>query len=516
MKRRSRFIFLAITILLTLPALWGILHPGFFLSDDGNWMVIRFSAFYESLRNGQFPVRFLSRLNYGYGYPVADFLYPLFMYLGVPIYALGFSFVSTIKIIFAASMILSSIFSFLWLRRFFDNIPSLVGSLVYAYAPYHLFNLYNRGSIGEVLALAIIPFIFWQIERNSLIWSAIGISLLILSHNTLAVLFLSVVLLYMFFNIFTAARNRRILIYQYTSILALGLALSAFFWIPAIYDLQYTVFSKTQISDWNKYFSDVSLIGFTAVFVIILTLVLTLIGKIEVKKHKITSLFFIICIASIFFASSISAGFWNILPVSFIQFPFRFLSLTILCISFLVACSVSVVKNTTRLVMVITVFFLTLVSAWPFLFPTSYQYHPDSFYSTNQDSTTVKNEYMPKWVKNLPNSYDSKAEVLDGQEKLNILEVNLNKISIQAYLPVRRVIQVNTVYFPGWNAVVNGKSAPIDYTSNGLIRIDVPYGSSNIDVKFSETPIRAFADIISIVGLLLVFILLVRRKYKKS
>ncbi|MCL4354272.1 hypothetical protein M1349_02245, partial [Patescibacteria group bacterium] len=177
MKKRSNLIFLGLTILIATPALVGIFHPGFFASDDGNWMVIRFSAFYEALRNGQFPVRFLPRLNQGFGYPVADFLYPLFMYLGVPIHILGFNFVNTVKVILALSVVFSSIFTFLWLRKMFDNLSSFIGAAFYTLFPYHLYDIYKRGSVGEVLALAIAPFIFWQIERGNYLLTSLGISL---------------------------------------------------------------------------------------------------------------------------------------------------------------------------------------------------------------------------------------------------------------------------------------------------------------------------------------------------
>ncbi|MBI5019227.1 hypothetical protein HZB58_03065 [Candidatus Gottesmanbacteria bacterium] len=56
--------------------LYPLMRPGFFVSDDGEWMIIRLSAFYQSLADGQFPVRYLGRLNNSYGYPVANFLYP--------------------------------------------------------------------------------------------------------------------------------------------------------------------------------------------------------------------------------------------------------------------------------------------------------------------------------------------------------------------------------------------------------------------------------------------------------
>src|SRR2546421_9202065 len=61
----------------------------FFFNDTATTEIYTLSlhdALPISLRHGQFPVRFLPRLNHGYGYPVADFLYPLFMYIGVPLY----------------------------------------------------------------------------------------------------------------------------------------------------------------------------------------------------------------------------------------------------------------------------------------------------------------------------------------------------------------------------------------------------------------------------------------------
>src|SRR5689334_16871102 len=81
--------------------------PGFFVSDDGGWMIIRLSAFSQSFREGQFPVRFLGRLNHNYGYPVSNFLYPGFLYAGSVIHAVGFSFTDTVKLIFGSSIVVS-------------------------------------------------------------------------------------------------------------------------------------------------------------------------------------------------------------------------------------------------------------------------------------------------------------------------------------------------------------------------------------------------------------------------
>src|SRR5258706_1075258 len=95
-----------------------LLHKGFFVTDDGDWMIIRLSAFFQSLREGQFPVRFLGRLNNSFGYPVANFLYPGFLYIGSLIHLLGFSFENSVKLILGGSVIVGTVFTFLWLRKY--------------------------------------------------------------------------------------------------------------------------------------------------------------------------------------------------------------------------------------------------------------------------------------------------------------------------------------------------------------------------------------------------------------
>src|SRR5689334_11931970 len=105
LNKVPKLFFIVGIVILTFPAVIGLFHPGFFVTDDGTWMVIRLSAFFEALRHGQFPTRLLPRLVSGYGYPVADFLYPLFLYLGSFIHVLGFSFVGSVKIIFGLSLI---------------------------------------------------------------------------------------------------------------------------------------------------------------------------------------------------------------------------------------------------------------------------------------------------------------------------------------------------------------------------------------------------------------------------
>ena len=160
-------------------------------------------------------------------------------------------------------------------------------------------------------------------------------------------------------------------------------------------------------------------------------------------------------------------------------------------------------KSTKKYILVVIYFVLIFVSSYAFLFPKSFQYLPETFYSTSQDTTTIKNEYMPKWVKNIPVSrYKSKVEVLNGKEIPAILFQKANKTSFNVFLEKSRMVQINTVYFPGWKAYVNGKEAKINYDNDqGLITFNLEKGENNVKVYFTETPVRLFSDLLSIIGI---------------
>ena len=513
-KKKTNLIFLIFVILISLPSIFGLIHQGFPLTDDGNWMIIRFSAFYEALRSGEFPVRFLTRLNNGFGYPVSNFLYPLFMYLGSPIHVLGINFVDTIKIILVSSLIFSSIFTFFWLRKIFDNIASFVGSILYVLFPYHLYDVYKRGSVGEVLALTIVPFVLWQVERKSILLTSIGISLLVLSHNTLALLFIPLIFLY------TLLKDKKLLKFILLTIF-FGMGMSSFFWIPAIYDTRFTVFSKTKVSEYYNYFINLNnfdVLGIVSVVLIFSSLMLLLINK-KTNKNKLFLFSTITSFLILFLVTPVSNILWQVFPITnLIQFPFRLLSILMIILTFQVGFLISNLNKVYKTVVVFIFLALIFISAKPHLSVNNYQYYPDSFYSTNMDTTTVKNEYMPRWVKEKNLKFTpQRVENLNGEEKINVAKVSPREIVFNTFLTEERTLQINLVYFPGWNAYVNGIKDKINYENDGLIKLNLQKGQNNVKVVFEETNMRILSDflsIISIAGLLILVFSIRAKKFK--
>lgn len=504
MKNKNIFIILiAISLLSIIP----LLHKGFFVSDDGEWMIIRFSAFHQALVSGQFPVRFLPRLYFGYGYPVANFLYPGFMYLAEIPKLLKISFANSIKIILGFSMIFSSLFSFLWLSKKFDKISSFFGALIYLYTPYHLFDLYKRGSVGEILSFSVLPFVLWQIERGDVFWISIGFSLLLIAHNTLAILFGLIIFLYSLLKV-VENKNKKVM-YQLVCSAIFGFGISAFFWLPAIYDLQFTIFSKTNVSDYAKYFANFELVGLSALLIFSAVIVLHK----KIKQDSFSKMFLTLGVLSTFFAIGMSNPLWKIMPTSVIQFPFRFLSVTTVSLSYLLASILGVMPQKKKLAFGAVVLLIALFSSRRYMMPSQYVDRDGGFYSTNEDSTTVQNEYLPKWV-----------QVKAQERSINKIELSsgilsLGKTSASKYIfsvssEKDTDVTIHTFYFPGWGILVNGKKMDLKIDKYGQIHFMVKKGVSFVTVYFSETPLRAFADLVSLASFLSLIIF--RLKYKNG
>jgi hypothetical protein len=506
-QNKKNLYLLLLFFIAVLPAILPILQKGFFVTDDAEWMIIRLSAFYQALSDGQFPVRFLGRLNHEYGYPVATFLYPAFLYIGSAVYLLKIGIVEATKIVLGHSMVLSFLFTFFWLRKLYDKTASFFGAFFYLYAPYHLFDLYKRGSVGEVLALAVVPFVFWQFERRSIFFSATGIGLLILSHNSLAMFFLPVIVLYMLFELLRA-KEKKYRFFRHIAALTLGAGLSAFFWIPAFFELQYTRFSETKISNPFEYFASSELIGYSTLLVLMIAGVLFIKKKSQIKEYQTALLLFMVSVIAIFLSSELSSLLWTVMPVGFVQFPFRLLSVMLICVSFLTAFVFSNLRGISKKIFVVVLLALLSISAYQYITTVEYFDKDEGFYVTNSATTTVHDEYMPLWVKEKPvQRPDEKVEIVKGEGKIIDIVYDNKNISFGTDLTTDATVQVNVIYWPGWKARIDGKASGISYSNGGgLMRVDVPGGAHKVALSFGETQLRLISDTISMVSVAALFV----------
>lgn len=472
-------LFFLLGIVVVFPVVSNLLRPGYFTSDDGEWMVVRFSSFYEELRHGQFPVRYLHRLNYGYGYPVATFLYPGFMYVASVFKVIGFGFMSSVKLVFIVSIVSAFAGSFLWLTTHFTKKSAFFGSLLFIYHPYFLYDVYKRGSVGEVLAMGVLPVVLYFLSKRAFVPAAFATAFLIVSHNTLALFFIPLVIAY--------AAVIQLGWKWLTTYLLLSLGISSFFWVPALSELPLTVFRQTTVSNWHNYFvTDIFLVGIVPGILGLVTVACSY----KERKHFLVWLFVAILVSGIALSLPVSSFLWNWLPLGkLVQFPFRFLSLVVPAVAFCGAYVSDYLKKSPYQTAIV-VFLATSTIVLSFRYSTYHQKDVDDlYYQTNEATTTVQHEYMPVWVTTIPNThYNSYALVKSPG-----------------------TVQLSTIYWPGHHVLVNGIEVAATKNPDGLIEVPAKSSADSFTVKLKETPNRVAADIISLVSGISVFF--VRKRF---
>jgi uncharacterized membrane protein YfhO len=114
---------------------------------------------------------------------------------------------------------------------------------------------------------------------------------------------------------------------------------------------------------------------------------------------------------------------------------------------------------------------------------------------------------MPIWVQQFPITTSQKVGVANGMVN-NILDKG-STITADTISSSSGNVRVAVVYFPGWQAKVDGRKVSIDPDStNGLITFPITKGRHSITVYFGETLQRWIADGISLLSVIIVFTML--------
>lgn len=114
----KKYWWLGLILILSFWALAPLFHPGFFPMHDDE-QIARLYELHQALSGGQFPPRWVGNLGFGYGYPFYNFYPPLVYYLGEIFYLLGFSLITSTKIVVGLGFVLSGVFIYFLAKEFF-------------------------------------------------------------------------------------------------------------------------------------------------------------------------------------------------------------------------------------------------------------------------------------------------------------------------------------------------------------------------------------------------------------
>src|SRR4030042_1341779 len=136
------------------------------LGHDTGFHIFQSFQFLQGLENGSLYPRWAADANNGYGSPNFIFYSPLTYYLMSFIHRWEPSWIMSMVWVIWAGFFLSGLSMFFATRKMFGNPGSLLSAVVYQMLPFHLIDLYHRGTFAELLAYSWLPLFFYFLMKS--------------------------------------------------------------------------------------------------------------------------------------------------------------------------------------------------------------------------------------------------------------------------------------------------------------------------------------------------------------
>lgn len=566
MKLLFKFLPFILILVFSFFAFKPLLANGFFPIHDDT-QVARVYEMTMALKDGMFPVRWSQDLGYGFGYPLFNYYDPLPYYVASSFNLLGADSLLATKLMVIFAVIISGLSMYLLSKEFFGRKGGLFSAALYILAPFHAVEIYVRGDFAENFAYAFIPLLFyglWKISRTFewkyTVISALSFAFIILSHNLTAMMVSPFVLLFIIFILLKEKKKKLIISFYLLFPLLLGGLVSSFYALPAIIEMRFTdVLSQIGGgADFRDHFvclpqlwtgvwgyggsakgciDGVSfMVGkyhLLLSFVVFIVSVFLLYSKKYFKKFNdskdnlyLIVFLFVSFLISIFLMIDMSRFFWEqVTPMSFFQFPWRFLILATFFTSFMAGSAFYFLpkfikdKNTNYALFALTITGVIFVSL-KFFVPQEVLNKNVNDYVSKQalswEASRISDEYLPQGfivpnnfyqIPDVSNLRTNELNVTIVERKTNSIKLNLEVFKANSYiLPLS--------YFPSWKAKIDGKEVSLQQNSRGTT-VYLPMGKHVLELKFVETNTQRAANIISLGGILVIIAGIIRLRLKK-
>ena len=555
------FIAILFLIILTIPAVKSLAIPGFYSSHDGiDNHTVRIAQYTKAIIDGQFPPRHANSLYKGLGSPIFVYIYPVPYVFGAVLHLLDLSYVNSFKVIMALGFFFSGLLFYLWTKEIFKSEKAaFTGAIFYTWIPYRFSLIYVRGSLSELIAYTFLPLLLFTITKfftgKNVKWLpaiALSFSLVLLSQNLVALIAIPIIGAYILILSFLNKSFKNF----FLSLCSLfwGFLISSFTYLPSLFERQYVRFDETfrntyldhlvtikQLirSPWDYGFDlkgtvsdqmsfQIGLAHLLIVFLSTLLIIYSLFLKREKPRREsleiIFPLFFLlvfVILVLLMIQTNLTLVIWHNLKIlQIIDLPWRLLGIVALSTAFLAAFVAKKLKP--------GLLFLLLVSA----VLTANRNHlrinqtiikDDSYFETYTGTATQYNEFTPIWRQSTREpvgfSLNTKAEISSGEGNINDAFSKSNHLKFDvAITSPRAQLTINKFYFPKTQVTVDGKNLSqqeiiitnttntrldIERDTSGLVALNLEKGNHTVEFRYKETPLRVFANFLSLISLLL-------------
>ncbi|HJZ68364.1 MAG TPA: 6-pyruvoyl-tetrahydropterin synthase-related protein [Blastocatellia bacterium] len=541
---RACLLVIGIATLVMLP----MFVRGFPSGVDSDWHFRRALAFKEAMGDGgTFYPRWLSSLNNGMGSPVMLYYPPLSFFVTAAANFVVKDTLLSLSLSCWAGLAASGLAMYFAARSWVPHWPAISCALLYIIAPYHLLDLYQGTTLGEFWSFAWVPLVILAVHQISIGggWRAVGFlavgySLLLFSHIPIS--FALSVLLPVLALAMTRTSKR---LAEVALGLLLGAGLSAIYILPLLFERKYVRMDAILRFEYPMYFlfehlrpafklglmkSEVSSfsdpLNLNAYIYLLKTeqaaLVLPILFAISTaiivlnskgaaqrfwQSRAIRSVW-LITIVSLLMSIRLSAPVWRSIPqFVYLSFPFRWLVIATAGTCILTAVALSVLSDQVKRRLVYSA---TLASAVlcglvisSFIVARA-PYEPGAF-DASEPRREVP-EYRPIWWDNKLHDEEPLAPIVvtEGHASFEALDAEGIRQSYEVSARAAAVLKLHTLYFPGWNARVDGARAEIEPSKEGNIQIRIGPGEHKLSLAFEDTAPRLLGKVVSATALLAV------------
>ncbi len=527
---------------LSIPALLPFYTEGLPRSYDGGLHLLRISLLDRYIRQGILFPRWAPDLLLGQGYPVFSFYAPGTYYLVEAFHLLGLDFYNAFIATFALLIIGAGIGMYLFARDLFGPEhpgAALVAAVAYLYGPYLLTNVFIRGAIAEAGAQALLPWIFWGMRRllhaqrpaRYVVPVALGIAALALTH-TISLLFVPPVLLGFIAIHWWDKRSWPTIRWTIVTVL-LSMGISAFFWLPLLWERQYladtayviaqTIWLPGSVWMWDNFLDRGWTFTHTFERPIRLGLVqaiLAVLGFLVGWRRQREWIYFgIVALVTSGLMSAWALPLWlnsDILSVA--QFTWRLLSILSLPLALFVGGLVWRARSQWSATLLTVGLILLLIWAhkprlqWMDVFadeavdlslPVFLQVEVDKDILDGGTSNSSIQEFRPRWA-------DETLELEMPDQTVAALDItnlaaNAFGLAAQITTPSPTSLRFQQYYFPGWQLLLDGQTALTTYPSTnlGLLTVDLPAGTHTFQLHWQGTDLQWWSGGITLISLLI-------------
>lgn len=560
LSHSATWLWLVVAIAATLLAGRTLQQPGFYDSHDGLLNVHRLFELEQCIGDGPLPCRWAPDMGYGYGTPLFVFYPPLGTYVSLFFRGLGATYLDAVKLAMLASFLVGSLAMFGLAHRFFGPRGAAVAAVLYTWAPYRAVDVFARGALAEAWGMALLPLVFLAGERamnsreRAWTWGltcAGAWAALLLTHNLTTLMVAPAYAAWCLLWLVSGARSGESRTWRSLAPFALGhllgVALSAYYVLPSLLEQQYAhTGTLSTLYDWaryeNNFLSYAELLfgstpwgygafrqpGGISLFAGGLHWGLALASCLGITAHilhrraadapaRAALLLAAAGAGAAWMTLSASASVWDaVRPLAFLQFPWRFLAVASFGFSFAAGWLAERALRPPWLAQTFTLLVVALAIGSNF----------DRFAPAKMipvESETLANaravasarhglfDFLPIGVelsavpKRPPKLLRPPVEALDPELEITAVHRTSHAVEFQTESAVAAAARINIFDFPGWILRIDGDRAHHGTKGDplGRIHIELPAGRHTVSARFEPTPVRRFAERLSLLGLLL-------------